>query len=61
MLGGVWAIYLIGGISQHLSPAGDRLGEALAIVTVTVLPLAALLVSLALRRLVESERRSAAQ
>jgi MFS family permease len=75
MLGSVWAIYLIcasliggglgpvliGGISQHLSPAGDKLGEALAIVTILVLPLAALLVSLALRRLVESERRLAAQ
>ena len=42
------------------SPAGDKLGEALAIVTVLVLPLAALLGFLALRRLVESERRLAA-
>ncbi len=75
MLGSVWAIYLIfasliggglgpvliGGISQHLSPGGERLGEALAVVTVVVLPLAAVLVFLALKPLVESERRLAAQ
>jgi MFS family permease len=75
MLGSVWAIYLIfasliggglgpvliGGASQYLSPAGDRLGQALALVTVLVLPLAALLVQLALKPLVESERRLSAQ
>jgi MFS family permease len=73
MLGSVWAIYLIfanliggglgpvliGGISQHLSPGGERLGQALAVVAVLVLPLAALLVFLALKPLAQGERRVA--
>ena len=73
MLGSLWAIYLIfanliggglgpvliGGISQHLSAGGQRLGDALAVVTLLVLPLAALLVFLALKPLAESERRMA--
>ena len=41
---------LVGGISQHLSAGGQRLGDALAVVTILVLPLAALLVFLALKR-----------
>jgi MFS family permease len=71
MLGSVWAIYLIaanlisgglgplliGGISERLSGGGERLGEALAVVAGLVLPLAALLVFLALKPLTESERR----
>jgi MFS family permease len=73
MLGSVWAIYLIfanliggglgpvliGGMSQHLAANGQRLGEALAAVTILVLPLAALLVLLALKPLAQSERRMA--
>jgi len=71
MLGSVWAIYLIfasligsglgpvliGAISQSLSPTGQRLGEALAIATILLLPLAGLLVFLALKPLAQSERR----
>jgi hypothetical protein len=74
MLGSVWAIYLIfanliggglgpvliGGLSERLS-GGARLGDALAVVAAIVLPLAALLVFLALKPLKDSERRMASR
>jgi MFS family permease len=55
LVGGGLGPVLIGALSQHFSPAGTGLGQALAVVAVITLPPSALLIFLALKPIAASE------